>query len=236
MLGTAASSIAKFPGKTRNAAGLLLSRAMVVLEHPSPAADDAPGVPRVPRLGPPQGWGFGGQRQSHSCCSSRLPSYMERDEPASTEAAGMAVRSVLRSAMESGFRATQGAAPAPPSPQRCSRRYLQWMRWRDASCTCRCFRSAAPGSRSLCWMGAGRWHWAFGGLEGVGWVAQKPPQPDPELAERGAGGWQGPLHPWALAPREGEERWRQPRFMLPAQERREEGDSQGQRQRCQISQ
>lgn len=87
---------------------------MVVLEHPSPAADDAPGVPRVPRLGPPQGWGFGGQRQSHSCCGSHLPSYTERDEPASTEAAGIAVRSVLRSAMESGFRATQGAAPAPP--------------------------------------------------------------------------------------------------------------------------
>lgn len=45
MPGTAASHITKLPGKNRNAAGLLLSRAMVkpsVSEHRSPAADDAP--------------------------------------------------------------------------------------------------------------------------------------------------------------------------------------------------
>lgn len=52
----------------------------------------------------------------------------------------------------------------------------------------------------------------------------------------GLGAGKGRSIPRALALREGEERWRQPRFMLPAQEQREEGDSQGQRQCCQNSQ
>lgn len=58
----------------------------------------------------------------------------------------------------------------------------------------------------------------------------------PSRPSVGLGAGKGHSVPRVLALREGEERWRQPQFMLPAQERREEGDSQGQRQCCQNSQ
>lgn len=56
MPGTAASSIAKFLGKNRNADGLLLSRAVVkpsVLGHPNPVADEAPRSPQGAEAGTP---------------------------------------------------------------------------------------------------------------------------------------------------------------------------------------
>lgn len=61
--------------------------------------------------------------------------------------------------------------------------------------------------------------WTFSGLVGARCAA-------PNIAGRATAS-PGCWH------QEGEERGRQPRLMLPAQEHREEGDSQGQRQHCQ---
>lgn len=79
-----------------------------------------------------------------------------------------------------------------------------------------------------------------GGLRGAGGCGVGSPKTFSSLVlsclSLGLGAGKGRSVPEALAPMEVEERWRQGRFMLPAQEQREEGDSQGQRQHCQNSQ
>lgn len=78
----------------------------------------------------------------------------------------------------------------------------------------------------------GSWEMASGLCRAGGCGVGSPkafPSLIPSWLSLGLGAGKGRSVPGVLAPREGEERWRQPRFMLPVQEQREEGDSQGQR-------